>query len=149
MSIANTLAQISKNSLSYNICLRSATSHLRSFQSPCSIIYGYTYTHTNFSTSVGLAPISNHDNCIYFNPSLTDRTLENWVGRTKLNSIELSNKSVSSHVARIVGTTTPGQKKPFEIVRQSQPYGSVCGERGLFFIGYAAAPDNFEYMLDR
>ena len=71
------------------------------------------------------------------------------MGRTKPDSIEQSRKSVSSHVARMVGTTTPGQKKPFEMVRQSQPYGSVCGESGLFFIGYAAAPDNFEYMLDR
>ena len=80
---------------------------------------------------------------------VVERTLENWVGRSKSDSIEQSRKSTSSHVARMVGTTTPGQKKPFEMVRQSQPYGTVTGESGLFFIGYAASPDNFEYMLDR
>ena len=29
------------------------------------------------------------------------------------------------------------------------PFGTVSGEAGLFFIGYAADPKNFEYMLDR
>lgn len=41
------------------------------------------------------------------------------------------------------------QPKKFEIVRQSQPYGTVSGDSGLFFIGYAASPENFEFMLDR
>lgn len=41
------------------------------------------------------------------------------------------------------------QNKPFEIVRQSQPWGTVSGDSGLFFIGYAASPENFEFMLDR
>ena len=49
----------------------------------------------------------------------------------------------------MVGTATPGQPKPFEMVRHSQPYGTVCGESGLFFIGYAASPKNLEFMLDR
>ena len=42
-------------------------------------------------------------------------------------------------------------KKPFEIVRQSMPYGTVGGHgsSGLFFIGFAASPEKFEYMLDR
>ena len=40
------------------------------------------------------------------------------------------------------------QKKPFEIVRQSMPFGSVSSGAGLFFIGYAASPENFEFMLD-
>jgi putative iron-dependent peroxidase len=78
-----------------------------------------------------------------------DRTLEGWVGRSKADSIEQPRKSVSAHVARMVGGTTKPDEKPFEIVRHSQPYGSVMGESGLFFIGYAASPDNFEYMLDR
>lgn len=41
------------------------------------------------------------------------------------------------------------QAKPVEIVRQSMPFGSLSSEAGLFFIGYAASPQNFEYMLDR
>lgn len=48
----------------------------------------------------------------------------------------------------LVGTAF-GQKKMFEIVRQSMPYGTLSGQSGLFFIGYAASPLNFEYMLDR
>ena len=78
-----------------------------------------------------------------------DHNLENWVGRSKADSIEQTRKSPSSHVARMVGTNVPGQKKPFEMVRHSQPYGTVCGESGLFFIGYAASPANIEFMLDR
>ena len=81
--------------------------------------------------------------------SCIDRTLENWVGRSKADSIEQSRKSQSAHVARMVGTNVAGQKKPFEMVRHSQPYGTVCGESGLFFIGYAASPANLEFMLDR
>lgn len=64
-----------------------------------------------------------------------DRTLESWVGRTKPDSVELSRKTVSSHVARMVGGTTKPDQKPFELVRHSQPYGTVAGESGLFFIG--------------
>ena len=40
-------------------------------------------------------------------------------------------------------------KKPFQIVRQSMPYGNLHDKAGLFFIGYAASPENHEYMLDR
>lgn len=68
-------------------------------------------------------------------PLPTDRTLEGWVGRSKADSIEQSRKSVSAHVARMVGGATKPEKKPFEIVRHSQPYGTVTGESGLFFIG--------------
>lgn len=45
--------------------------------------------------------------------------------------------------------TALDQEAPFEIVRQSMPYGSLSKEAGLFFIAYAASPENFEYMLDR
>lgn len=38
---------------------------------------------------------------------------------------------------------------PFEIVRQSMPYGNLHDKAGLFFIAYAASPENFNYMLDR
>ncbi|XP_070578984.1 dye-decolorizing peroxidase YfeX-like [Ptychodera flava] len=78
-----------------------------------------------------------------------DKVKEGWVGRSITDSTELSRKPASSHVARMTGGTNFQQKKVFEIVRQSQPYGTVTGESGLFFIAYAAAPENFEYMLDR
>lgn len=41
------------------------------------------------------------------------------------------------------------QKKRFEMVRQSMPFGTISSQAGLFFIGYAASPENFEFMLDR
>ena len=59
------------------------------------------------------------------------------------------------HFTSVIYSTPPpartgngfAQKKPFQIVRQSMPYGNLHDKAGLFFIGYAAAPDNFEYML--
>ncbi|XP_046344383.2 dye-decolorizing peroxidase YfeX-like [Haliotis rufescens] len=78
-----------------------------------------------------------------------DKTLEGWVGRQKGDSTELSRKSITSHVARMTGGSAFNQAKKFEIVRQSMPFGSHAGGAGLFFIGYAASPENFEFMLDR
>ena len=78
-----------------------------------------------------------------------DKLMEGWVGRTREDSIELQNKPAFSHVARMVGTTVPEKPKPFEMVRQSQPFGTVSGGAGLFFIGYTASPENLNYMLDR
>ncbi|XP_077998108.1 dye-decolorizing peroxidase YfeX-like [Glandiceps talaboti] len=78
-----------------------------------------------------------------------DKVKEGWVGRNLPDSTELSRKPATSHVARMTGGTNFQQKKVTEIVRQSQPFGTVTGESGLFFIAYAASPDNFEYMLDR
>ena len=61
--------------------------------------------------------------------------LEGWVGRSREDSIELKKKATTSHVARMTGGDNFEQKKVFEIVRQSQPFGTVTGEHGLFFIG--------------
>ncbi|XP_025095375.1 uncharacterized protein LOC112564634 [Pomacea canaliculata] len=78
-----------------------------------------------------------------------EKTLESWVGRTRPDSIELQRKSISSHVARMTASNAFQAPKPFQIVRQSMPYGTLSGDAGLFFIGYAASPRNIEYMLDR
>jgi len=78
-----------------------------------------------------------------------DSNMEGWVGRTRPDSVELKKKPISSHVARMTGGNQFAQKKKFEIVRQSMPYGTVSDKAGLFFIGYAASPENFNYMLDR
>ncbi|XP_003377104.1 sodium-dependent phosphate transport protein 2B [Trichinella spiralis] len=40
-------------------------------------------------------------------------------------------------------------KKPFQIYRQSLPYGTISDEAGLFFIAFANSTINFDYMLDR
>lgn len=78
-----------------------------------------------------------------------ERNLESFVGRSRADSIELKRKAESSHVARMVGSTAFHDKKKFEIVRQSMPFGTVREQHGLFFIGYAESPRNFEFMLDR
>lgn len=78
-----------------------------------------------------------------------DKTMEGWVGRMRSDSTELSRKPITSHVARMTGGHNFNHPKKFEIVRQSMPYGSHSGDAGLFFIGYAASPENFEFMLDR
>lgn len=75
--------------------------------------------------------------------------LESFVGRQLADSVELKNKPKTSHVARMTSGEGFSAKKPFEIVRQSMPYGTVGGEAGLFFIAFAEDPKNFEYMLDR
>ncbi|CAL1539657.1 unnamed protein product [Lymnaea stagnalis] len=77
------------------------------------------------------------------------KTMEAWVGRERGDSTEISKKSITSHVARMTGGNGFEQPKPVEIVRQSMPFGTVGKEAGLFFIGYAADPYNFEFMLDR
>ncbi|CAG5122497.1 unnamed protein product [Candidula unifasciata] len=77
------------------------------------------------------------------------KTMEGWVGRDRNDSTELPRKSPTSHVARMTGGPGFQQPKPVEIVRQSMPFGTLTGEAGLFFIGYAADPYNFEFMLDR
>jgi len=76
-------------------------------------------------------------------------TMEGWIGRTLDDSTELRKKSISSHVARMTGGNNFEQKKEFEIVRQSMPYGTLSGKAGLFFIAYAESPENFNFMLDR
>lgn len=78
-----------------------------------------------------------------------EKTMEQWVGRSRPDSIELKKKTASSHVARMTGGNNFEQKKAFEMVRQSMPYGTVTGDAGLFFIGYTASPDNLNFMLDR
>jgi len=77
------------------------------------------------------------------------KTLESWVGRDQEDSTELNRKTITSHVARMTSGNQKEAPKPVEIVRQSMPFGSNSGEHGLFFIGYAADPYNFDYMLSR
>jgi len=77
------------------------------------------------------------------------KTMESWVGRGREDSTELSRKAISSHVARMTSGNGFESPKPVEIVRQSMPFGTMGSEAGLFFIGYANDPHNFEYMLNR
>jgi len=78
-----------------------------------------------------------------------DSVLEGMVGRARSDSTELKKKSATSHVARMTSGPAFNAPKPVQIVRQSMPYGTVGAEAGLFFIGFAESPKNFDYMLDR
>ncbi|CAH8616067.1 unnamed protein product [Schistosoma rodhaini] len=81
--------------------------------------------------------------------STPDDVKEKWIGRTIEHSFELRDKSITSHIVRVIGTTESGKSPKFRIVRQSQPYGTLSGEAGLLFIAYAANINNFNFMLDR
>ncbi|WAR21165.1 YFEX-like protein [Mya arenaria] len=74
--------------------------------------------------------------------------LEAFVGRKMADSAEIKDKAITSHVARMKGHKEFNKPGKFQIVRQSQPFGNVSGVGGLFFIAYAASPENLNFMLD-
>ncbi|VDP26244.1 unnamed protein product [Schistosoma margrebowiei] len=81
--------------------------------------------------------------------STPDNIKEKWIGRTIEHSFALHDKSITSHIARMIGSAERGKWPKFRIVRQSQPYGTLSGEAGLLFLAYAAEIKNFNFMLDR
>jgi len=86
-----------------------------------------------------------HDLEYLNNLSLKDQ--ENIVGREKKDSTEQSKEEIekTSHVVRM--RDEKFQKIP--IVRQSMPFGSVSGKKGLLFIAYSNDVSKFETMLER
>ncbi|WAL68504.1 Dyp-type peroxidase [Amycolatopsis cynarae] len=74
---------------------------------------------------------------------------ERVVGRTKLSDIELPDeaKPADSHVALTAIVDEDGTER--QIVRDNMPFASLAdGERGTYFIGYAASPSVVERMLE-
>ncbi|MFD1049054.1 Dyp-type peroxidase, partial [Kibdelosporangium lantanae] len=70
------------------------------------------------------------------------------IGRTKLADIELPDdvQPANSHVALAKVTDADGTE--IKIVRDNMPFGRIAtGERGTYFIGYAASPTTIERML--
>jgi porphyrinogen peroxidase len=63
------------------------------------------------------------------------------MGRTKLDSIELTEKPADSHVART------DQDQFGKIFRRNMPYGSV-GDHGTMFVGFSADQQRLSRMLD-
>jgi putative iron-dependent peroxidase len=63
------------------------------------------------------------------------------MGRTKLDSIELENKPVDSHVART------DQDEFGNIFRRNMPYGKV-DDHGTMFVGFSADQKRLSRMLD-
>ncbi|QLG89023.1 Dyp-type peroxidase [Chitinibacter bivalviorum] len=70
------------------------------------------------------------------------------IGRTKESDEELSDedKPLTAHISRVV-IEDEGQE--LQILRQSLPYGSPSGDKGLYFTSYCKTPDIFERMLAR
>ena len=80
--------------------------------------------------------------------ALSTAEQERVIGRTKLDNIEMSDddKPSDSHVALTVITDDEGNQ--LQIVRSNMPFASFAtGERGTYFIGYAADPSVTEQML--
>jgi putative iron-dependent peroxidase len=73
---------------------------------------------------------------------------ERVIGRTKLSDIELPDdvKPPDSHVALTTIVDDDGTER--QIVRANMPFATLAtGERGTYFIGYAAHPDVLDRML--
>jgi len=66
---------------------------------------------------------------------------ERIMGRTKLDSVELENKPLDSHVART------DQDEFGHIFRRNMPYGSV-DDHGTMFVGFSADQKRLSRMLD-
>jgi len=66
---------------------------------------------------------------------------EHIIGRTKLDSIELENKPLDSHVART------DQDEFGKIFRRNMPYGTV-DDHGTMFVGFSADQKRLSRMLD-
>jgi len=74
--------------------------------------------------------------------------LEKYIGRDMECGNELKSKSITSHVARMVGSTEMGAPPTYEIVRHSQNFGTMSTEAGQFFLAFARDCSAFEFMLD-
>ncbi|WP_348946401.1 Dyp-type peroxidase [Chitinibacter sp. FCG-7] len=70
------------------------------------------------------------------------------IGRTKESDEELpdEDKPFTAHISRVV-IEQDGEE--LQILRQSLPYGSPSGDKGLYFTSYCKTPDIFEKMLAR
>ncbi len=78
--------------------------------------------------------------------TLSDKEQEQVIGRTKEDSIELSEELLadSAHISRVV---IEENGEELEIVRHSMPYGQSTGEKGLYFLAYSKRLDIYEKML--
>ena len=86
-----------------------------------------------------------HDLDAFHRLSVKDQ--ENVIGRTKVDSVELSDaeKPPTAHIAR-VEVQVGGEE--LEIFRRSVPYGNVT-EHGLYFVAFSAEPARYDIMLSR
>ena len=71
---------------------------------------------------------------------------EQIIARTKADNVEFAtaDKPLTAHIKR---AQAKKNGESLEILRHSMPYGSAS-EQGLYFVAYAASPDNFDLMLE-
>lgn len=71
---------------------------------------------------------------------------EQIIARTKPDNVEFAtaDKPLTAHIKR---AQAKKDGESLEILRHSMPYGSAS-EQGLYFVAYAASPDNFDLMLE-
>ncbi|GFO45888.1 Dyp-type peroxidase yfex-like protein [Plakobranchus ocellatus] len=87
-----------------------------------------------------------HDLCaLEEDPSV----LEKYIGRKMESGEELEERSPSSHLTRITGSSEPGAEPKYEIVQQNMSYGTLSERAGMFFLSFAKDPCVFDWMLDR
>lgn len=79
--------------------------------------------------------------------ALSTRVQEGVIGRTKADSVELSDTLMpeTSHVSRVDYSQ---DDQAIELYRRSVPFGTVK-EHGLQFIAFAADPNRFQLLLER
>lgn len=70
------------------------------------------------------------------------------IGRTKDSDEELpdEDRPLTAHISRVV---IEENGEELQILRQSLPYGSPSGDKGLYFTSYCKTPAVFEQMLTR
>ncbi|WP_373973816.1 Dyp-type peroxidase [Chitinibacter sp. SCUT-21] len=70
------------------------------------------------------------------------------IGRTKDSDEELpdEDRPQTAHISRVV---IEEEGEELQILRQSLPYGTPSGDKGLYFTSYCKTPDTFEKMLAR
>lgn len=70
-------------------------------------------------------------------------------GRTKLDSVEFSEKvkPKTAHISRTKITDKDGEE--LKIIRHSLPYGETGQEKGLYFVAYSFDQQRIEEMLNR
>jgi porphyrinogen peroxidase len=72
---------------------------------------------------------------------------ERVIGRTKLDSVELSEtaKPRTAHIARV---EVEREGRELELFRRSVPFGNVA-ERGLYFVAFSAERARYDVLLAR
>ncbi|KAA3670816.1 uncharacterized protein DEA37_0011405, partial [Paragonimus westermani] len=84
------------------------------------------------------------------NPADEDDRIQAAIDPKTGGSYVVTQKWIHNHpVIRATKAADFDATPKFQIVRHSQPWGTVSGDSGLFFIGYSATPVALDFMLDR